>query len=665
MKSFGFLLLALFAAHTAHAELDTLWSRQIPFDGQAYEIMAATVLSDGGVAASTVTYPTPTDQPALRIWRFDLGGDPMWERDYGAGLTYLQVVGIEELPGGNLMQFLVGQSQGGDTLTSLVVARGYNASGDSLWERRYPYSFVESFSRSALLSDGNVILATTVWDIASGFYWPLLMKFNATGDTLWTRTYNLESTYYAKGITELPNGNLVMAQYGYDVTGLNLIRAVCVTATGDPVWTREYGDEGLGLNVTGISSDGAGNIVMCAARAGWEWFDSPWGVGLTATGQDRWTLNPSPEDLFSPSGCLPLSDGGAILVSTRWPDFGFPGAEVHSVDTDGNLTQEADFGGMPSSFSGLHNSGARGAIAYGFVSDDSWNNIGFLLRFGPGTVVTGFVRHLGSNTPLEGVRVEAIETEEYAFTDVQGIYLLPVSNDTVTIRVSSPCIEPVEQTVFLEEGEQNTRNFTVGMPEYDSDPTSLNMVATFNMLARDTVTIFNSGNGDLIYSVEARELDPVYDWLSVVPASGVLEPGTGTIIEVIALPTQGQWSDHFGEVRIHHNHCPDTVDEIGVYMLALDTPDRPGVIDDFAVHAAYPNPFNAETTVRYDLPRDAHVKAILYSITGQSVVTLADDVKPAGSHDLHLSTGSLASGVYLLRVEAADFVSTQKLVLLK
>jgi hypothetical protein len=665
MKSFGFLLLALISAHTAFAELDTLWSKQIPFNGQAYEIMAATVLNDGGVAASSVTYPSPNDQPGLRIWRLALNGDPLWERNYGAGLQYLQVVGLEEIPGGNLLQFLVGQADGGDTLASYVVVRGYTAAGDSLWERRYQFPWIETMCKTALLADGNVVLASTVWDVASGFYWPLLMKFNANGDTLWTRTYPVESTYYARGITELPNGNLVMAQYGYDAAGMMEARAVCVTATGAPVWTVNFEVQDLGLNVTGIASDGAGNIVICGSNGGWEWSDSPWAVALDASGDVRWELNPSAEDRFTPYGSMLNPDGGAVLVSTRWPDFGFPGALVHSVDAEGNLTQEADFSGMPSGFSGLHTSGARGAIAYGFVSDDAWQNLGFLMRFGPGTSVTGFVRHLGTNTPLEGVRVEAVETGEYVETDAQGIFLLPVSNDTATIRVSSPCIEPIEQVVFLEEGEQNTRNFAVGMPEYESDPTSLNMVATFHLIARDTITIFNSGNGDLIYAVEAIEMDPDYDWLSAIPESGVIEPGNGAIIEVIALPTQGQFSDHFGEIRVHHNHCPDSVDEIGVYMLALDTPEHPGVIEEFSAHPAYPNPFNAETTVRYDLPSDAHVKAALYDILGQQVSTLIDEVMPAGSHNLRFSGGSLSSGVYLLRVQASDFVATQKLVLLR
>ena len=123
--------------------------------------------------------------------------------------------------------------------------------------------------------------------------------------------------------------------------------------------------------------------------------------------------------------------------------------------------------------------------------------------------------------------------------------------------------------------------------------------------------------------------------------------------------------EFYGEVQVRHNACPDTVDEIGVYILALGTRDPRGVIEAFALHPAYPNPFNNTARVAFDIPQTVHVKAVLYSIEGRQAAVLADDVFDVGAHELAINGDNLATGVYLLRVTAGQTVATQKLVLLK
>ena len=72
----------------------------------------------------------------------------------------------------------------------------------------------------------------------------------------------------------------------------------------------------------------------------------------------------------------------------------------------------------------------------------------------------------------------------------------------------------------------------------------------------------------------------------------------------------------------------------------------------------------------YDLPFPSHVKLSVYNMMGQKVITLIDKEMHAGSHsivwdgkdDKHKS---LASGVYLYRMEVDGFVQTKKLVLMR
>ena len=59
--------------------------------------------------------------------------------------------------------------------------------------------------------------------------------------------------------------------------------------------------------------------------------------------------------------------------------------------------------------------------------------------------------------------------------------------------------------------------------------------------------------------------------------------------------------------------------------------DGSGVLPtEYAVHQNYPNPFNPVTTLRYDLPEQAHVKIIVYDMLGRKVGTILDQTQDPG-----------------------------------
>ena len=55
----------------------------------------------------------------------------------------------------------------------------------------------------------------------------------------------------------------------------------------------------------------------------------------------------------------------------------------------------------------------------------------------------------------------------------------------------------------------------------------------------------------------------------------------------------------------------------------------------------------------------------VYDILGAEVVTLVNEEKVAGRYEVNFAAGSLASGVYIYRLNANDYVSVKKMVLLK
>ncbi len=90
----------------------------------------------------------------------------------------------------------------------------------------------------------------------------------------------------------------------------------------------------------------------------------------------------------------------------------------------------------------------------------------------------------------------------------------------------------------------------------------------------------------------------------------------------------------------------------------------------FALYQNYPNPFNPTTTIRYDLPKHAHVKIEIYNVLGQKVVTLVDEQQMPGYKSIRWDGRDefgqpVSSGTYICRFRAGDFVQVRKMTMLR
>ena len=79
----------------------------------------------------------------------------------------------------------------------------------------------------------------------------------------------------------------------------------------------------------------------------------------------------------------------------------------------------------------------------------------------------------------------------------------------------------------------------------------------------------------------------------------------------------------------------------------------------------YPNPFNALTTIRYNLLSASNVRIDIYDILGCKVETLIDKQQPTGYHRVIWDAGDYSSGVYFYKFQAGDFSESRKMILLK
>ncbi len=85
----------------------------------------------------------------------------------------------------------------------------------------------------------------------------------------------------------------------------------------------------------------------------------------------------------------------------------------------------------------------------------------------------------------------------------------------------------------------------------------------------------------------------------------------------------------------------------------------------FALYQNYPNPFNPTTTIKYTIPKTSFVTIRVFDVLGNEVAQLLNENKTTGDYKIEFNASHLASGIYFYRMQAGNFVSTKKLLLIK
>jgi predicted esterase len=87
--------------------------------------------------------------------------------------------------------------------------------------------------------------------------------------------------------------------------------------------------------------------------------------------------------------------------------------------------------------------------------------------------------------------------------------------------------------------------------------------------------------------------------------------------------------------------------------------------DKFQLFNNYPNPFNPRTTIKFELLQKSYITIKIYNILGEEVATLVSGLLQAGSYQYIWDARGSATGIYMCRFQAGDYVETRKMVLMR
>jgi len=172
---------------------------------------------------------------------------------------------------------------------------------------------------------------------------------------------------------------------------------------------------------------------------------------------------------------------------------------------------------------------------------------------------------------------------------------------------------------------------------------------------------------DYIRKIANGTLDNPWHW----PTTGSLYPPAWPLTEDLAYSnTAMQSAGHDGFALGDLNWFPTQKDNWFEDLTGVVKDPGSLTPDTYSLSEAYPNPFNPETNIKFNIAKSGTVRLVVYNILGQKVRTLLNDEVTAGQYtakwDGRDEYGmSVSSGVYFFQLESGSFNMTKKMVLMK
>jgi hypothetical protein len=302
---------------------DSVWMRR--YGGTEIDLFyCARQTSLGSIVACGYTYSTvPYDTADAYAVMTTSDGYLKWERVYGGGGDDRLAEIIETGDGGFAMVGFSRYVPPTDTCQIYVVR--INAGGDTLWTRRYGGPGMDYGSGIRETPDGGFMVLGTTYSYGAGGSDIYLVRTDADGDTLWTRTYGGPGDEWGYDLIQTPDMGYAIggrtSSYG---AGMQDFYVVKIQADGDIIWTQTHGGPANDLGLS-IRETGDHGFIMCGYTASY------------GSGRDDLYLVKFKPDAAGIGG-LPQDDGVRLELAGTNPfkhevgiTFGCRGSEVARV----------------------------------------------------------------------------------------------------------------------------------------------------------------------------------------------------------------------------------------------------------------------------------------------------------------------------------------------
>ena len=611
---FSIAALAACAINASAQAPDTLWTCTYggDFDDRGECVQQTT---EGGYIIGGYTNTYGSGSYDCYLVKTNADGDTLWTQTYGGNSddrAYCVQQTIDEgyIIGGYTNSFGAGSKD-------FYLVKTDNA-GNMLWTRSYGGSGNDHSYSVRQTTDEGYILVGSTQSYGAGSLDCYLIKTDSDGDTLWTRTYGGSAVECGRCVQQTDDGGYIITGYTSSYgAGSYDVYIIKTDSIGDTLWTRYYGssysDQGFSVQQT---TDG-GYIVAGDAP---NYSAGVTGVYLIKTdmfGDTLWTNTYSGNVQVCGYCVEQTTDGGYIIAGDTYT-FGTTSWDPYLVRTNAygdTLWTHVYSGTEHSECHSIQQTSDNGYIATGYTSNYSTSTFEvYLIR-------------LEADTPTPPIAL--------TLTPLTPPIQIPSGGGSFNFDLEIENGTLYQYTADI--------GIDVTLPGGGNYPILLRSGISLwagALLVREDLTQFvpaGASAGDYIYN------GYVYDH---------------TTWEILA-------ENHFDFEKLAGDGIPAHNRGWALYGWNEEDSQASIMPTDIAILSVFPNPFNAETTISFTLPKTENITVSVFDVMGKEVTVLASGEYSAGNHNLKFDGKDLSSGVYFVRLKAEGNHLTQKLILMK
>ncbi len=574
-----------------------------------------------------------------------------------------------------------------------------------LWKKNFGLSSADDYGRAVLeTNDGGIAIVGYTGSYGAGGFDVWLIKTDADGNILWTKTYGGVGDDYGYSLKQTDDDGFIIggATNSFGVGGLDYY-LIKTDSLGDTLWTKTFGgandDICWSLEVTGDGYVLAGGKNMQPSTPDF------WIIKLNLNGNIIWEKTYGTSGAEVPWSINNISEGGFIITG-YYPIDDFDGWLMR-VGPNGDSLWTKTYGGtLGDSFLDGKQTSDKGFILTGGVGNstiadlwllktDSLGNVewektydyhneydigysvqqtsdgGYIVCGSGGWDVDyGWIIRTNEFGDIMWTKVvssysgnnvfSSLDTDFYSVSQLSnGDYIatgnqpyLPVSDHAqqlILLKISSDIV-PVELTSFTATAQQNN--------------------VTLNW---QTATETNNSG----FKIERKQVGSPQssvsnqDWNQIA-----FIPGFGTTSE----PKSYSFTDENLSAGKYQYRLKQ-IDFDGSFEFSNTVEVEITAPTEFTLEQNYPNPFNPTTKIKYTVPSvtlrwqshrqaqsDILVSLKVFDVLGNEVATLVNETQQPGTYEIEFNVGqaiSLSSGVYYYQLRVGGFVETKKMILLR
>lgn len=461
----------------------------------------------------------------------------------------------------------------------VMVLIKYNSSGDTAWTRTYPQT-----GNVGVVADsiGNVYI-TGYFGPSFGPYNIVTIKYNPGGVQQWLKIYDSGGNDECRDIAMDKTGNVYIGGFSD-----NQSLIIKYNVNGDTVWIRKYGEPNYRFPVIDLELDYQNNIYITGKR-----------IHTTNNSGAQFTIK---------------YDSNAILKWINSPLVTQMEFSVKlGIDNFGNVY-----------VTGGSFSGKILTIKYNSNGNEVWQRI----YDGPAS---------GTDTPKD------LKIDQNNDVIITG-YTIESGNfgNYVTVKYDSSG-DSLWVRKFSGPNNENDESYSLALD--DSNNAYVTGRSFGNFSDWDYVTIKYNTNG-------------MQQWIKRYPD----ELGGGGIAYQVGI-------DHFNNIFVtgigHSSGISGYItvkysQTVGVITISNNLPDK------YELKQNFPNPFNPSTKISYQIIKNnSNVRLTVFDITGKQVAELVNEKQNAGYYEIAFEAGDLSSGIYFYKLITENFTETKKMVLIK